>query len=74
MNLAVNCADAMSRGGILKTITHLKKMDSINHSDYPEVAPGDYVQLVLTDTGHGVAADILDQIFDPFFTTKGVGG
>ncbi len=73
MNLAVNSADAMPQGGTLKIVTHLKKVNSANHGDYPEVVPGDYVQLVLTDTGYGIAADILDQIFDPFFTTKGVG-
>jgi len=40
---------------------------------YDEVAPGPYVMVAVSDTGHGIPAAILDKVFEPFFTTKGSG-
>jgi PAS domain S-box-containing protein len=73
MNLAVNARDAMPEGGRL-TISTLE--ESINEESQPlspEAAPGDYVCLVVTDTGTGIAPEILPHIFEPFFTTKALG-
>ena len=72
LNLYVNAADAMPDGGrlILKTRnqTHL----NIKGGQY-NPAPGNYVQLTITDTGSGMDKATLERIFDPFFTTKEMG-
>jgi PAS domain S-box-containing protein len=72
LNLYVNAADAMPGGGklILKTQnqTHL----NIKSDQYrPE--PGNYVRLIISDTGSGMDKATLERIFDPFFTTKEMG-
>lgn len=70
MNIAVNAKDAMQKGGKLEIVTenrHLKNEFTIIH---PEIEPGDYVQLSISDTGSGIEKDILPKIFDPFFSTK----
>ena len=74
MNLLVNARDAMPQGGTIRLQT---SNATINTGDEVPGAPaalvGDYVILMVSDTGHGIDPAILPQIFDPFFTTKGVG-
>ena len=69
-NLAVNARDAMPEGG------HLHFETRMVHLDPPEAAAlelpnaGEYVQLVVTDTGCGMSEAVKTMIFEPFFTTK----
>lgn len=72
MNLFVNAADAMPRGGdiFLKTI-NIPYGDIRGKLYNPK--PGDYVLLTVTDTGMGMDPKTLDRIFEPFFTTKELG-
>jgi PAS domain S-box-containing protein len=72
MNLAVNARDAMPRGGLLSitsTSAHIAAEDPRNRSG----VGGQYVQLRVTDSGHGMDAATLPHIFEPFFTTKDPG-
>ncbi len=73
MNLAVNARDAMPDGGTL-TITAQNKFIDENYTKMNiEATAGDYVVVTFTDTGVGIASNIIDKIFDPFFTTKEIG-
>ena len=73
MNLAVNARDAMSTGGRLRIETEQKQVTDEMAGRYPDAAPGDYACLSVSDTGGGIAQDILPKIFEPFFTTKAAG-
>ena len=41
--------------------------------EYPNMTPGPYVLLTVSDNGHGMSAEVMDRIFDPYFTTKEKG-
>ncbi|MBW2338837.1 MAG: response regulator [Deltaproteobacteria bacterium] len=71
MNLYVNAADAMPRGGdiFLKTVNIADK-DMKGKPYTPK--PGDYALITITDTGMGMDKNTMERIFDPFFTTKGM--
>ncbi|HMA61062.1 MAG TPA: PAS domain S-box protein [bacterium] len=70
-NLVVNAQDAMPRGGRITINTENFIIDEPKAKTIPDVEPGDYVQLTVEDTGHGIPSEIQEKIFDPFFTTKG---
>jgi hypothetical protein len=74
MNLAVNARDAMSHGGRLTIATSRWVLSEQEAHRAPGAKPGtEFVCLSVTDTGVGIAPELLPRIFEPFFTTKEVG-
>jgi two-component system cell cycle sensor histidine kinase/response regulator CckA len=73
VNLAVNARDAMSDGGTLTVRTANVTSEESGRLAYKGMPPADYVRIDITDTGTGIAPDIVDKIFEPFFSTKEVG-
>ncbi len=73
MNLTINARDAMPNGGRLEIETQNILFDEEYVKLHPEVEPGSYVMLAVTDFGEGMGKDVLEHLFDPFFTTKDKG-
>ena len=72
LNLCINSRDAMPQGGILTIETaNLQLAEREAHS--LDMQPGAYVVISVTDTGSGMAQDVMARAFDPFFTTKPIG-
>ena len=72
LNLALNARDAMAEGGKLTIETGNVVLDDNYASMNRDVIAGNYVMVAVTDSGHGIPADILEHVFEPFFTTKDV--
>lgn len=67
LNLAINARDAMPSAGSFRIEAHNAT------GELPAPLQGDFVVIEASDTGHGIAADVIDKVFEPFFTTKPVG-
>ncbi|HWD90811.1 MAG TPA: PAS domain S-box protein [Verrucomicrobiae bacterium] len=73
MNLWVNARDAMPQGGTLTARVENVTVGPEDVQSHPKAKLGAYVVISVTDTGTGIAPDLMDKIFDPFFTTKPIG-
>ncbi|MGD2029704.1 MAG: PAS domain S-box protein [Desulfobacterales bacterium] len=73
INLSTNAHHAMPYGGILEISLQNVKLNENKASQYTNLNPGRYVNLKVSDTGHGISAKEINRIFDPYFTTKEVG-
>jgi CheY-like chemotaxis protein len=72
LNLCINARDAMPTGGRITIETANRWLDEHGAGER-DLEPGQYVSLCVTDTGTGMAHDVIERAFDPFFTTKPIG-
>ncbi len=74
LNIMLNARDAMPDGGEVNIITDNKAFDSESCRKIPfDITPGEFVKIVISDTGSGIDSETIKHIFEPFFTTKAIG-
>lgn len=73
MNIVVNARDAMPNGGTLRVTLRRADVRPGETPPLPEMTPGEWICLSISDTGTGIPPDVLPHIFEPFFTTKAEG-
>jgi PAS domain S-box-containing protein len=73
INLCTNADHAMPDGGVIVVTLKNVELDEDTAAQYTDLNPGRYVNLVVSDTGHGISREEIDRIFDPYFTTKELG-
>ena len=73
LNLALNARDAMPKGGTLTIAVQAMRIAAGDHSAGGDLAPGNYVHVLASDTGVGMSRDVAARAMEPFFTTKPIG-
>jgi PAS domain S-box-containing protein len=73
VNLCVNARHAIGDTGQIVIETANVALNNDNGDDVPDIAPGKYVRLMVSDNGCGMDAETLAQLFEPFFTTREIG-
>ncbi|MGD2087685.1 MAG: two-component regulator propeller domain-containing protein [Candidatus Aminicenantes bacterium] len=74
MNFGTNAAHAMrEQGGVLEVKLEEISLDARACKQYDDIKPGNYLELLVSDTGHGMPAEVIKRIFEPYFTTKKTG-
>ncbi len=73
INLCTNADHSMPDGGVIEVTLKNVALDEDTAAQHADVTPGRYVNLIVSDTGHGISQEEIDRIFDPYFTTKELG-
>jgi len=73
LNLVNNACQAMPRGGELSLTSARARLDDVGSRVAPGLRPGEYAVVAVTDTGEGMAPDVVERICEPFFTTRAEG-
>ena len=72
LNLCINARDAMPGGGRITIEAVNKRLDHRSARQH-DIDPGEYLSICVTDTGTGMAPQVIERAFEPFFTTKPIG-
>ena len=73
LNLVLNAHDAMPDGGSLTIETSNIILNKNNAATFSHISEGEYIEVLVSDTGQGMKQEVYDHVFEPFFTTKDVG-
>ena len=73
INLCTNADHSMPDGGVIEVTLKNVALDEDTAAQHADLTPGWYVNLAVSDTGHGISQEEIDRIFDPYFTTKELG-
>ncbi|MCB0345570.1 MAG: response regulator [Bdellovibrionales bacterium] len=74
MNLVINARDAMPSGGTIEVTLSRVVLDNEFCEIYPQLSPGEFIRLIISDNGMGMPPEVQERIFEPFYTTKAEGG